>query len=243
MRFLSFRLSCSLRTKIKNISTMQLLVVASVLAVGMCMPGGWTDGNPSEQKWMDMLNGYVNDNLITLTTSGIELKSVSQQVVAGMNYKFNFKDGDRYCELVVYEVSWMNSKSVTSDNCSLATTSKRQLGGMAGGLSAADVNDPDIQKCLASGLDKINAMSNDMFRLVDTNLVARKQVVAGMKYYLSFQTVESSDCMNNGNTMGYTAQNCTVKNTNLMMPMGQTMHHVECVSVPWQNLFEVKLVN
>jgi len=226
---------------------MQLLMVASVLAVAMCMPGGWSPQDPAEQKWTDMLQDYATtDNLIHLHhANNIQLLSVSQQVVAGMNYKFLFKDGSKTCELWVYEVSWMNTKEVKSDNCSLAVTQpKRQLGGMAGGLhEVADVNDPEIQKCLAGGLDKINAMSNDMFRLVDTNLVAHQQVVAGMKYYLQFQTVESSDCMNNAKFTGFTSSKCTVTNNNLMMPMGQKMHHVECVSVPWMNTFEVKLVN
>ena len=55
---------------------MKLLVLASLITVALCS-GGWSSQDPTDEKWMKMLQGW--NTLLTLPQN-IQLLSVSQQV-------------------------------------------------------------------------------------------------------------------------------------------------------------------
>ena len=79
------------------------------------------------------------------------------------------------CEVDVYERPWEHFRSVTKNTC---RTTKRQLGGLFGGWRPVqNQNDPIVQKAIAMVIDRVNAMSNNMYRMVESRILSLEQQV------------------------------------------------------------------
>ncbi|XP_034955082.2 cystatin [Zootoca vivipara] len=64
--------------------------------------------------------------------------------------------------------------------------------GMPGGLAPRSVSDPDVQMAAAFAVAAYNQASNNMFYCRQLNILkAQIQVVAGMKYYLTVELVNT----------------------------------------------------
>jgi hypothetical protein len=79
----------------------------------------------------------------------------------------------------------------TPDNHAPATRTRRAL---AGGLSAADINDPYIQEIAKFSVAEMDKGSNALYHRTIVRLIeARKQVVAGVLVHLTYE-LGYSDC-------------------------------------------------
>ncbi|KAL4237687.1 transcription factor [Mactra antiquata] len=149
------------------------------------------------ETWLSDLESNGDVTLPHYTVTQIET-----QVVAGLNVKYTLTTGHHTCTIIVYDVPWTNSRTITTNTCS---NLRRQL---LGGFNSVDVNKPDVQNCLGMGLDGINAQVNSMYRMVDSKIIkAEQQVVAGMNYAITFE-IEPSTCMNSGDSTGFTSTDC-----------------------------------
>lgn len=165
--------------------------------------------------YTDKLTALVSAGLLTLEQYTVV--KVETQVVSGVNIKYTIqKDDGTTCTIVVWEQSWTNMHQITTNTCS---KTRRQLGGgLLGGWSNCDKDLPEIQQCISKSLDSINGMSNSLFRMVDSHVIsAKQQVVAGMNYAVTFQTLPST-CMNNQAMFGKTSADCPVDANSVQQP-------------------------
>ncbi|XP_058419330.1 cystatin-C-like [Diceros bicornis minor] len=108
-----------------------------------------------------------------------------------------------------------------------ASPGKRQL---VGGLSEADVNEQGVQQALDFALSEYNKASNDAFHSRALRVVrARKQVVAGLNYFLDVE-------------IGRTR--CTKSQPNLAScpfhdPLRKTLCSFQIYTVPWMGTMSV----
>lgn len=197
--------------------------------LGGVRTGGYSKQDPSDPKWTTMLNYLMSQSLIYVDSNAdVKIVSVSQQVVAGMNYDFTISVDGKLCSFVYFVQSWTNTHQIHNDQCGLSLVPvKRQFGGWH---PATDSDNDGVQQCLQASLDKVNNMANSMYRLVDSNLHAMVKVVQGMEYQLTFDTYQSA-CMNNAESQGLTSTHCPAQNSaNNMGTMRAT-----CWSRPWLN--------
>jgi len=181
------------------------------------LAGGYQPQNPKDPKWRSMLTQMAQDNLIMLGANDVwKVLHVDTQVVSGMNYRFTLSVNGHHCTLVYYEQPWTQTKEVSEDTCGLKVT-RRQLGGnlLGGWRDVTDKSDAGLQECMAASLDRVNLMSNSMYRMVETNVKAQVKTVAGLAYKIHF-TVAQSSCMNNAQSSGFTAQRCPADASGLM---------------------------
>lgn len=76
--------------------------------------------------------------------------------------------------MVVFVQAWTDTYEITQDGCHLAAHKKRA---MVGGYEpVTDFSEEGFQACMKKGLDQINARSNSMYRLVESNEAAQSHV-------------------------------------------------------------------
>ncbi|XP_004602093.2 cystatin-C-like [Sorex araneus] len=72
---------------------------------------------------------------------------------------------------------------------------------LVGGLMDADGDDVDVQRMLSFAMSEFNKMSNDKYLRRPVNLLsARKQVVAGMNYFLEVEIGKTKCTKSQANT-------------------------------------------
>jgi len=156
------------------------------------------------------LSTYEDNGQLSLPN--YKITKIESQVVQGVNIKYTLSLAGHECTIQIWDVSWLNKREITTDTCSVH---KRQL---LGGYNKVDASEPAVQKCLSASLDKVNAMTNSMFRMVEGQVLdAEVQVVAGMNVKVRFTTATSS-CMNNDMGLGKTAKDCPVTTNFIMTP-------------------------
>ncbi|XP_078591933.1 kininogen-1-like [Branchiostoma floridae x Branchiostoma japonicum] len=91
------------------------------------------------------------------------------------------------CHVEIYVVPWNGEREVLEQGCRQKPT-KRQFGGLAGGLHPTDTNSPKVLEIAAFAVDTINDQSNSMYlsKLVHIHS-ASTQVVAGINYHLELE--------------------------------------------------------
>ncbi|XP_052275764.1 uncharacterized protein LOC127875025 isoform X40 [Dreissena polymorpha] len=187
--------------------------------------GGWTNQDPSDQHYADVLVKFTKQGGLNADYANCKITAVQTQVVSGTNYKYTLRCADgRVCHLQLYEQTWTHTYTVTSDHCDMAA---RQLVG--GWQPVTDQSDEGFQKCVKATVDGINARSNSMFRVVESNVHARYQVVKGIKYDITLSAVEST-CMNSGTSAGLLAVDCPANTNSITHP---TKWHSVCVYEAW----------
>jgi len=136
------------------------------------------------------------------------LTSATQQVVAGMLYELTYKvttgSTDQTCVVKVWSRPWLSGDDamMVSDGPTCTNNllmSKRQF--LAGGVSSADINAPEIKAALNFAAATYNSQVNYMFSrkpVLDAQASVSKQVVAGMKYVFSNIDMADTACQNNG---------------------------------------------
>ncbi|XP_061462427.1 cystatin-POGU1-like [Rhineura floridana] len=111
---------------------------------------------------------------------------------------------------------------------------------VAGGLQERPVSDPDVQKAATFALTAYNQASNSLFYYRQLRLVkAESQVVAGIKYYLTMEVVNTLCEKKAGSTLKEVdIQNCAV-------PLAGEQQKQICIfqvwSRPWLN--DIRLVH
>jgi len=190
-----------------------VLATFCAISLGQCMlAGGWSDGNPSEHlsdKVNSTLASHFCDNYGSLT-----IQSLQKQVVAGMNYRVNYKNpSGSLCSVTIFEQVWTNTIKVTEDTCTEALgldCASRKRRSLAGGVSEGDVSEHGVSAAVDFAVERYNMMTNSMYQHVRTRIItATKQVVAGVRYELEFEVGESS-CRKNDDTVGATIAECPV---------------------------------
>jgi len=176
------------------------------------MPGGYS--TVTDQKslidYETMLTDLESSNQLTLSQYSVQ--KVETQVVAGVNIKYTLMMGTKTCEIIVWDVPWMHQRTVTTNTC---TSQKRQL---LGGFNSVDASNPQVEKCISMSLDRINAMSNSMFLLNNAQVLkAEQQVVAGMNYAVTFNTMPTT-CMKGSDMVGKTLADCPLDAASNMVP-------------------------
>jgi len=177
------------------------------------MPGGFSTVSSTDSSYStyeSWLSTYEDNGQLSLPHYTIT--KIESQVVQGVNIKYTLSLAGHECTIQIWDVSWLNKREITTDTCSVH---KRQL---LGGYNKVDASEPAVQKCLSASLDKVNAMTNSMFRMVEGQVLdAEVQVVAGMNVKVRFTTATSS-CMNNDMGLGKTAKDCPVTTNFIMTP-------------------------
>lgn len=99
---------------------------------------------------------------------------------------------------------------------------------MVGGYLDVDPSRKDVQQAAVFAVQELNKRANSFFAdMLYTVVKAQTQVVAGIKYALTIQTVMSTECHNNQPEQAHTIDECAYDKNSL-----KTVH-VYVVSQPW----------
>ncbi|XP_063233965.1 uncharacterized protein LOC134537443 isoform X2 [Bacillus rossius redtenbacheri] len=144
------------------------------------------------------------------------IRSASKQVVAGMLYKITIalrestsgtqtassscppdsSSDIRICELQIWEKPWMNFFQVTNASCNAESRTRREV--LVGGRTPASVDDSTVLRLTNLALAHLAQTEGSPNKPVVHIEKAEKQVVAGIKWYITFtigeQNVPSDRC-------------------------------------------------
>jgi len=144
--------------------------------------GGWGHENIKGNREAQELLEQVYLASVNLAAEDVELVSVYRQIVAGVNYKYNFnvKSTQTSCQVVIFYQSWTNTREVLSENCEAAPKSKRAI---TGGWNDIDVDDEAYsgREILNFYLESVNSNEQEL-ELISV----QRKVVAGSMYKFTF---------------------------------------------------------
>merc|ERR1712179_423558 len=218
----------------RNIYKMIALIVFGLLgATNANLIGGWTP--LTDKTTIDTMSNFAFSSMTAesgsnkVYSSSCQITHSMKQLVAGMNYYFEMICGDEKCNATVYDVPWMNSRTLTAHSCTKRHT---RLGGLlAGGVSQGCPDAKTIEAAMPTILQGIDMRSNSMFKVMpvtQTVTDCTHQVVAGMKYTFTV-TVHDSSCMKSD--AGSTLSDCPITDTQ----MNDQKMRVSIVSQPWMH--------
>ncbi|KAJ8309452.1 hypothetical protein KUTeg_014326 [Tegillarca granosa] len=216
-----------------EITKMIALIVLGVLSTTNAqLMGGWSP--LTNQTTIDIMSSFAMSALTAESRgnkdySGCKVTHSEKQVVAGMNYRFTMHCGEEMCTVTVYDVPWMNSRTLSSRSC---RQHQARLGGiLAGGVSAGCPDAKTIEAAMPTILQGIDMRSNSMLKVMPVSQTVTdctRQVVAGMKYTFTV-TVHYSSCMKSD--AGSTLSDCPITDTSLP----DEKMKVSIVSQPWMH--------
>jgi len=173
------------------------------------LAGGYSKQDASDPKWANLLQQLDQQyHLIDLQgDNGLQILGVDTQVVAGTNYKFTLLVHGKQCELVYFEQLWTQTRQITHDTCGIRATHAKRMSWTS-----------DTQHlCLGAILDKINAQSNSLFRLVDAqNRQTSLHMHSGETSATFHIQLGESACINNADNMGSTAVECPLSQNSVI---------------------------
>lgn len=165
------------------------------------------------QKLADKLQA-ANQATPPLTFSFLDIKSAKSQVVAGISYhleltmKNNEDSSIELCSVKVWEKKWMNFRQVSEFKC----RPQRQSQKLLGARQTIRKDNEGAMDALNFGMEAINAKSNDLFfHMVHKVNNVFRQVVAGFKYIIEFESVASTCAKNDGKVDKFNLDECVVE--------------------------------
>jgi len=143
-----------------------------------------------------------------LTDPTFTIVKATSQVVAGtlldLTLSVNVGGQPKLCTISIWSQPWTStpqkiSKDAECKDDPSMVASRRQLGGVPGGVSSADNSDTQVLKALNFAVTQINAQMNSLYlhKPADNSFTVTKQVVAGMKYHFSGVKLAQTDCVKN----------------------------------------------
>jgi len=173
------------------------------------LAGGYTKQDASDPKWANLLQELDQQyHLIDLQgDNGMQILGVDTQVVAGMNYKFTLLVNGKQCELVYFEQLWTQTRQIAHDTCGIRATHSKRSASASYTFTTSGTNHGRI--CLGNILDRINAQSNNLFRMVDAQDPQTQVSTSNGETSATFRIqLGESACINNADNMGSTAAEC-----------------------------------
>merc|ERR1711994_312849 len=102
---------------------LRLCLIASLLAVSLAMsvpmPGGWMEHETNDPAYTRFLDSVYYPQ--SIGKENLTLIKVETQVVAGVNFKYTFLNGNTNstCYGIVFHQPWSGKQVVLEDTCAL----------------------------------------------------------------------------------------------------------------------------
>ena len=144
------------------------------------MPGGSSSANINDPGVVAAADFAVNFYFYPFVNQNYRLISAKQQVVAGVKYFLTLDVNGVECEIQIVYKPWLNQYSTASSTCPASQ--------IANGREGVDVYNSDVMSIADFAIQRIYGTLKD-YVLISAQL----QVVAGIKYYLNFKVIDTSD--------------------------------------------------
>ncbi|XP_064602500.1 cathepsin L-like [Liolophura sinensis] len=187
------------------------------LSLGDQVVGGKMDADVNRKDVKEIAD-FATSFLSMEKNSAISLVKVVKaqtQVVAGVNYFITIQIQPagctvdcKYeeCEVSIFDQEWTQTRKVVNSSCKTVSPSPHPAVPL--GSESENLEDEDVKNAVNFAVEELNKKSNSLFR---ANLIelqhAKKQVVAGLKYRLTF-LLGDTVCRNNPSKSGTDLQAC-----------------------------------